>query len=141
MAGEWLPIEIGMAHYRACDALGLSRAEQLDLGRGVGRKQDKIIFNSMLGLAKRAGVTPWVPLSLLHKIQDRVITGGDIAVFRLSAKDARIDIYHVPFLQLQYVQNAYCGMFANTAEYFCRRAHMKIGEATASRVTFLLSWA
>ncbi|MEY4550482.1 MAG: hypothetical protein RL685_6677, partial [Pseudomonadota bacterium] len=24
VAGEWLPLEVGFAHYRACDALGLS---------------------------------------------------------------------------------------------------------------------
>jgi hypothetical protein len=141
VAGEWLPIKIGMAHYQACEALGLSRAEQMDLGRGVGQKQDKIIFNSMLALAKKAGVTPWTPLSLLHKIQDRVIQGGDIAVYKLSPKDARLEVHRVPFLQFEYVQTAYCGMFKNTAEYFCRRAYMKVHEATALKTTFLLSWA
>src|SRR5580692_2444401 len=35
IAGVWLPMETGVAHYRTCDALGLSAAEVYDIGMDV----------------------------------------------------------------------------------------------------------
>jgi hypothetical protein len=141
VAGSWVPVDLAMAHYRACEALCLSRTEQLALGKGVGQRQDKTLFRSMLNLAKGAGVTPWTPLGLLGKIKERVILGGGLAVYKLSPKDAVVEAHLMPFLEFPYVQTGYYGMLQNTCEYFCRRAYMKVHETNPSKTSFLLSWA
>jgi len=141
IAGAWYPIDLAIDHYRACEALGVTRAEQLALGKGVGQKQDRTLFQSILSLAKQAGATPWLPLSMLGKIQDRVFLGGALAVYKLSPKDAEIDLHGFSVLQFKYVQNAYCGMFQNTCESFCRKAYMKVHTFTPAKTTFSLSWA
>ena len=38
VAGMWIPIEVAVAHYEACAALGLSHDVQLALGRDLGQK-------------------------------------------------------------------------------------------------------
>jgi hypothetical protein len=41
VAGEWLPLEVALAHYHACDALGLSEAEQFAIGKDVSAASTK----------------------------------------------------------------------------------------------------
>src|ERR1700683_8962 len=36
VATTWLPMDLALAHYRACDALKLSAHEQIEIGREVG---------------------------------------------------------------------------------------------------------
>ncbi|MCG8399680.1 hypothetical protein LWS67_24645, partial [Bacillus atrophaeus] len=44
----WLPIELGVAHYRACDALALSVDEQVDMGGEVVRNLQKTFVGSLV---------------------------------------------------------------------------------------------
>src|SRR3954470_3313458 len=37
VAGTWLPIDVALAHYEACDSLKLPLSEQLAMGREVTR--------------------------------------------------------------------------------------------------------
>ena len=59
VAGVWLPLAAGVAHYKACDALGVSPAEQMEIGREVGDRIQGTFLASMVRVAKGAGVTPW----------------------------------------------------------------------------------
>src|SRR5258706_15920689 len=61
VAGMWIPVELAMRHYRACEALGLSHDEALAIGSSVGAH----IRDSMLLMIRRVanggGVTPGTP--------------------------------------------------------------------------------
>ena len=41
VAGFWLPMHLGVAHYEACDQLRLSNADLLAMGEGVGRQSQE----------------------------------------------------------------------------------------------------
>jgi hypothetical protein len=68
IAGLWLPIDAGLAHYRACDALGLSTLEQVAIGREVGDRIHGTFLGTMVRAARGAGVTPWVALGSARKL-------------------------------------------------------------------------
>ncbi|HEY2511604.1 MAG TPA: hypothetical protein VGI39_12135, partial [Polyangiaceae bacterium] len=55
VAGTWLPIEVGVAHYRAAEALGLSVEEQMEMGRGVAQRIQSGLLGTLVRLAKNAG--------------------------------------------------------------------------------------
>lgn len=111
VAGEWLPLEVGFAHYRVCDALGLTREQQLLLGRGVSRD----IHDTFLGLVVRAarsvGISPWTLLAKGDVLQTRLIRGGGIQVTRVSERAARVELALNPLFELAYFRNALLGIY------------------------------
>ena len=80
VAGMWLSIDVAVAHYRACDALNLSRRDAWDIGVSVTRKVHGTSLALAIRLAKQAGVTPWTILGQLPRLWDRVWRGGGVAV-------------------------------------------------------------
>src|SRR4051812_428657 len=56
VAGVWLPMDLGMVHYRTCQALELTRREAWEIGMEVTRKVHGTSLALALRLAKQAGV-------------------------------------------------------------------------------------
>lgn len=141
VAGAWVPAQIALAHYRACDALCLAPTQEVEIGRTAGARIDRTLFASLLKLAKQAGVTPWAALGMFGKIQARVLVGGAVTVHAFGPKDAVIELYKIPVFDLRYMRNAYCGAVQGLCDRFCRKSYMKVTEVTAGRAVFELSWA
>src|SRR5947209_417880 len=51
VAAVWLPIEVGIAHYRACDALNLPIDEQLTMGGEVVRNLQRTFIGTVVKAA------------------------------------------------------------------------------------------
>jgi hypothetical protein len=58
IAGTWLPIDLVMEHYGACDLLELSRAQQVALGRTNCERLSGTLLGTLAKLARSAGTTP-----------------------------------------------------------------------------------
>jgi hypothetical protein len=143
VAGLWLPIDAGLAHYRACDALGLSAQEQVAIGREVGDRIQGTFLSTMIRAAKSAGVTPWTALSYTGKLYERLFEGGGCSVMRLGPKDARADLVNNPVVGTAYFRNGFRGLYQVGIELFCARCYVtEIGSATTERACALkISWA
>jgi hypothetical protein len=50
----WVPIEHAMAHYRACEGLGLSTAQIQAAGAGTGGRINSVFIKSIIRLATGA---------------------------------------------------------------------------------------
>jgi hypothetical protein len=142
VAGAWLPVEVTLAHYRACDALGLASTEQLEIGRQVGAKIQGTLLGTMASLTKQAGVTPWVFLSRLDRLYDRLVVGGGLAVEKVAMKEAVVYVYKVPLFEVPYFATAWRGVIQGFCELFCTKAYVKRGQLSAEmRMTYTISWA
>ena len=144
VAGMWLPLEVGLAHYRAAEALRLDGEEQSELGRGVAERIQNNLLGTLVRVAKGAGVTPWVGLEYLPKLWQRTVLGGGIAIYRLGPKEARVESHGMPELsELSYFRNAYRGMFASSGQLFCSRIYVHdLAQFTARRIiAFRIAWA
>jgi len=142
--GTWLPIEVGVAHYRAADALGLSVEEQMAMGRGVAERIQNGLLGTLVRLAKTAGVTPWTGLEYTPRLWQRTLIGGACAVYQLVPKEARVEFHGVPELAaLPYFRHGFRGMFAGSGELFCRKVYVTDLVAFALRkvIGFRVSWA
>jgi len=142
-AGVWLPIELGLAHYEACDALGLSTLEQFAIGKEVGLKIQGTFLGTMVKLAKRTGVTPWLCLGQYQRLYDRLFVGGGVIVTRLGPKEARIEGLGLPLSRIPYFRTAFRGLNEASCELFCAKAYVKeIAElCTPMSIGFRVSWA
>jgi hypothetical protein len=141
VAGTWLRVEVAIAHYRACDGLGLSTMEQVEMGRLVGDKIQGTLWGRLVTVAKQAGVTPWAVIERFDRFYERLTLGGGIAVTRLADKDALIDIYKVPLFETPYFAHAWRGVIQGICDLFCTRAYVKAGRLAGEKMTYTLAWA
>jgi hypothetical protein len=143
VAGAWLPIEVGLAHYGAADALGLRASEQFEIGQEVAERVQNTLLGTLVRVAKSAGVTPWVGLEYFQRLWDRVVLGGAAAVYRLGPKEARAEVYGIDLVQFAYFRNGWRGMIAGSGALFASRVFVTElpRYTTKSSTAFRISWA
>lgn len=141
VGGAWLPMGVARAHYEACDALGLTKAEQFDMGHVVGDRARRSWFSSALKVARGVGATPWSIAPYLGKLHERTINAGGVAAYRLGPKDARIEYVGNELLDIPYFREASRGLLHAVAEMFCERmlSHDLPGRRTGA-ARFRLQW-
>ncbi len=125
VAGTWIDVAVARSHYRACEALGLSPDEEVELGRAVFERTGDTMFGTVIRLAKGAGATPWTLLPHLQRFWERGYDGGGIAVWRLGPKEARIELNQCSLSEARYFRNAVRGLFGTVVQLFCTRAYMQ----------------
>jgi hypothetical protein len=142
VAGIWLPIDLGVAHYRACDALRLPLSEQLLIGAEVVREMQQTFLGTLVKLSASAGVTPWAGLRKFSTIYERMFDGGGVCITQLGPKDARAEVVGLPLASIGYFRNAYRGFIQAGCEFFSARVY--VVEATkfcsSTTVGYRVSW-
>jgi hypothetical protein len=143
VAGAWLPMAVGIAHYRACDALELTAEEEAAMGRDVSVRVQGTVLDLLLRTARGAGVTPWAVLGALGKLWSRTFDGGGgVEVRKTGPKDARAELVGLPLLVVPYFRHAFRGVFQEGLVPFCQRAYVResVEEATDTSAVFRLQW-
>ena len=143
LAGAWLPIDIAMAHYAACDTLGLTLTEQIAVGRAVTAVAHRTSYSFALRLAKEAGVTPWACLAIQKRLWHQVWRGGDVATFKTGPKEARVEIIGWPCAEFAYTRRAMLGVLLGQTELFCKKAYAQEIPALCTRTSlgYRVAWA
>lgn len=140
VAGTWVDIEIAAAHYRACDALGLSVADQVAMGGSVGDAVNGTFLRTVFHIARTAGVTPWVALKQYTKLWERIFDGGDVEVDRLGPKEALVQMYGLPLFSIPYIRVALRGMHQTGFMLFCTKCYMTDLGSTATSHAYRAAW-
>jgi len=122
--GVWLPIDAGLAHYHACDALRFTVAEQLEIGRAVGDRVHGTFLGTMIRGAKNVGMTPWMALAQARRLYERLFDGGAVTVTRAGPKDARMELVRNALIEIPYFRNAVRGLWQVAVEFFCTKAYV-----------------
>ena len=139
LAASWVPIDVAMAHYAACDEMQLTEAELAEIGGHVSRR----IMGTFLATLVRAAtsmVSPGVPLRHYPRLWDRLLLGGGCSVSMKGDKDARIESRGVPMFRFRYFRIAYAGLIRGAATVFRLNVHTRIRNATDNSLTIDLSW-
>ena len=125
VAGVWLPIEVGVAHYAAAEHLGLSYQEIAKGGAVVGEKIQLTLLGTVARLAQTGGVTPWTVLASFQRLFERIFRGGGgTRVIKLGPKEARIEIVGLCLAASPYFRAGFQGMIKSGGELFCTRAYV-----------------
>jgi hypothetical protein len=123
VAGMWLPIEIAVEHYTACDQLGVSAEAAARIGRGTFERTKGLLLGTAIGLAKRAGVTPWTFVPHLQRFWLRGYDGGGVQATKLGPKELRVDVVACPLFTSRYYRAACRGLVTGLMELVCRKAY------------------
>jgi len=123
VAGVWQPIAVGMAHYAACNALGLTSQEQIAIGREVGERVQGTFLGVVVRSAKAVGMTPWTGLDQATRLWTRLFVGGTVSVHKLGPKEAAVELGHNPLAGIPYFRAAFRGLLVGGALMFSQKAY------------------
>jgi hypothetical protein len=142
VAGEWLPVEVAVAHYAALDALALSEVEILAIGAEVNARFNSLFLQTVLRLAKGVGATPWTAFRQAQKMWDRTWVGGGYAIVKLGEREARGEVIGWPCARFRYTRVGMRGMVSSVTTLFCRRAWVQEipAQCTDTRLAYKINW-
>lgn len=92
IAPTWLPIEIGLAHYLACDELGVDEAQLVRIGEAVGARLQSTLLGVGAKLAHASGLSNTVMAQCFEKLWPRLIVGGSVQLELVGPKDLVIEL-------------------------------------------------
>ena len=143
IAGTWISMDAAMAHYAACNALGLPVNEQVRMGSAVADRIHQSLLNTVVRIAAGAGASPWTALAHFHKFYDRMFDRGGTSVVKVGPKDARVEIVGLPLAGIPYFVNAYRGVIQKGGELFATRAFVTSipKYASSTSLAFRIAWA
>lgn len=141
-AAAWLPIEIGVRHYEACNALGLSAHEVAAMGNAVAALTSKSVFLAAARVAREAGTSPLTVLPLLPRLWARLFQGGHLRGFQTGPKDVRMEVVGCVLLESPYFRNALRGLATALVEPVARKVLVREVPLKGDRqaLSFLFSW-
>jgi hypothetical protein len=122
-AGTWVPIALGIAHYTACDAMGLSNDEMKEMGKQVSLRTQKTFVGTLGSIAAGAGATPWHIFQQGHRIWGRIFDGGDHVAYKSGPKDIDIVCMGCPLLRIRYFRTAMGAYYAALAGVLASPVH------------------
>lgn len=143
VAGQWLPMSAGIAHYSACEALGFTVEEQFAIGAEVSHKIHDTFLGVVVKMAKNAGVTPWTLLPKGNQLYGRLLSGGGgTQITRLGPKECRAEMAGLPLLEIPYFRNAIRGLYQAAITLFCVRTYVNEipRRATPTSIAMRIAW-
>jgi hypothetical protein len=140
LAASWVPLEVAMAHYAACDAMQLSETELYQIGSSVSQR----IMGTFLGTLMRTAAAIVPTGSILRhypRLWDRLLMGGGCSVSMLGPKEARIESRGVPMFRYRYFRVAYTGLIRGAGAVVRDTLHVRVRHATDTSLTIDLTYA
>lgn len=142
IAGTWLPIRVGVEHYAACDALGLSRQEQTALGRRNGERLSGTLLGTLAKLARSAGTTPPILMDQFSRFWGRIFEGGSLSCVPRGPKDAEIIVNAPPLIQSTHFRHGLGGTAESILSLVCARLFVRVRsfDEADGVATYLIQW-
>jgi len=140
LAMSWSPIEVAVAHYQACDDMGLHDDQIAEVGARVSGRFASTFLGTLLGAARGAGVdAPWLGLRAQPRSWDRMFVGGGARIERVGPKDVIGTFSGTPLARIRYYRQSFCGYYRGLAKLFGHQAHVKVIGERADSDTLIVS--
>lgn len=142
IAGTWVPIDMGLEHYRATNKLGLDSQTIEGIGAEVGERINKSFLSFVVKLSKEVGVTPWTALGRAHRLRELTWKGSDVAIWKLGPKDARFDWGGLPYASIPYYVTSFGGFLRGLIQLFCTKAYTRPvpDRMSPTFISYRISW-
>lgn len=140
LAPVWHPLDIAMAHYAACDAIGVGEEEMREIGEAVAQSVMGTFLGTLVRSTRSAGTSPWIPLRNYDKLWARLMDGGRLRIVRTGPKDAKVISEGIPMFEHTYFRVAYAGVVKGSLGLFARTIYSKSKLVTPTRLDVSVSW-
>jgi hypothetical protein len=122
LPGTWTDIAIAVAHYQACDRLGLGPREIDAIGQSVGDNLQNVLVSLGARAARTAGFDPKTGVRVFEKLFYRLFDGGSLQVLQTGPKDLVLELVGLRMTASSYFRTAYCGHLKTAAKFVGVRA-------------------
>jgi hypothetical protein len=141
--GVWLPVDVAIAHYAACEQLKLDVAIQVDIGAEVAKRVHRTILSIAVKMVHEAGATPWTVLGQFGRLWGHIWIGGGVGVYKLGPKEARLEVAGWPCARFSYCKNGILGVTEGLIQLFCRKVYVREVEqlCTPTTLGYRIAWA
>jgi hypothetical protein len=140
-AGEWIPVDMGLAHYSACDRLNLDDDAVRALGADVSRRILKNLLSVVVKLSRGAGVGPWTALPHANRLREAMWQGSEIAVWKLGPKEARLEWAGQPCARTSYFRTSFGSLAAALLQVFCEKVYVRpLPQTIPTSMQYRISW-
>lgn len=142
VASSWLPLDVTLAHFAACDSLALTRAAYEEIGKSLSDRLTQTFFSGALRTARAVGVDGqmWWALSRTDRLIQRLYKGGRVTVHRRGPKDALIELAGFPFASSPYFRGVVSCEMKVMMSLLCRALVVRIEPSPANTLALALSW-
>jgi hypothetical protein len=123
--GVWLPMDVAMEHFRACDAVVPTASDAFAIGAGSGQRVQASVLAAIIRLATGAGASPWTVFQNYDRLWRRVFDGGAVTIHRRGPKDALIELRGMPISQFAYFRNAFRGANDAALRLFAKTLYVR----------------
>lgn len=103
----WLPTELALAHYRACDAIGISDADVEQLGAIAGEKLARTLTVPAATSGPDSELSPWSLVGAFERLGKRIYDGGSIQYVKLGPRQLYIENIGNPLFSVHYYRIAH----------------------------------
>jgi hypothetical protein len=86
LAPGWIPLDLVLAHYEACENLSLGSDDFEAMGEGVGDRVQETMLISPAKKAKDADFDLWQGVHALQRVWPRVFKGGSAQIVKIGPK-------------------------------------------------------
>jgi hypothetical protein len=114
----WIPLELALAHYEACEQLRLSADEFAAMGDRVGDRVQETMLVSPAKRVRQSDFDLWLAVPALHRMWRRLFQGGSVQVVKVGPKDQLLEEWG----------------FGLTRYHYYRQGHLAVLRATRSAV-------
>jgi hypothetical protein len=140
IAGVWLPIDLVMTHYAACESLRLSHDECFAIGGAVGVRMHENVLHLVRHLATGVGVTPWIAAARYGSFWTRLFDGGGFRTVKVGPKDGITEFFQIPMAQFAYFRSAFCGVSLVGISLFTTKAYVRVVATSKDGFSVRSSW-
>ena len=132
-----------IAHYEACDSLGLPNETIVTLGRVTAEHMKGTLLGTVVRMAKGAGMTPWTVMPQFPRFWSRAYEGGAMAGYKLGPKEARLELQKTAVCESRYFRLALCGLAMSVLDMFCAKSYVQElpGKRPAGGALLRVQWA
>jgi hypothetical protein len=143
IAGNWLPVELAVEHWAACDALGLSADEQTAIGRTNGERLRGTLLGTLAKMARGTGTTPLTLIEQFPRFWGRIFQGGGMTYAVRGPKDVVVTACADPILRSAHFRNGLAGTASSILSLVCTKLYVRITayDAASASGAYLMQWA
>lgn len=142
LASSWVPCEVALAHYGACEAMELTEQELQAVGEHVAQRILATFLATLLRGTRMvgAGVRPLVALQYYPRLWDRLLQGGSCSITQTGPKDVVIESRGVPMFRYRYFRLAYMNLIRGAGLTFGDTIYTRLLRSTDSMAKVGVSW-
>jgi hypothetical protein len=123
----WMPVELALEHYSACDRLQLSDEAILAAGMRAGDKMGSaLLVAGAQPQIESKDRSPWPLLQAFARMGRRIYDGASAQYVKAASNTLRIEYYGNPLFAFHYYRVAHCGFLRQAF----RALNVDVGDVT-----------